>query len=90
MILQILICLFCMVLYLLLSNGRKVPVKMLRDIAAFQSFLLEGVLPYSKVSAFGFDIPVLGFGMNDTGVPLHNIFVESDLVSDELDVGVRP
>lgn len=79
-----------MVLYLLLSNGRKVPVKMLRDIAAFQSFLLEGVLPYSKVSAFGFDIPVLGFGMNDTGVPLHNIFVESDLVSDELAVRVRP
>lgn len=48
------------------------------------------MLPYSKVSAFGFDIPVLGFGMNDTGVPLHNIFVESDLVSDELAVRVRP
>lgn len=70
------------------GNGPKVPVKMLRDTA--QSFILEGVLPFSNDSAVGSDIPVLGFGMKDIGVPLHKILEESDLVSGEVAMGVRP
>lgn len=31
------------------GNSLKVPVKMLRDTAAFQSFILEGVLPLSAL-----------------------------------------
>ena len=77
-------------MYSLLNNGPKVPMKILWDIAASQSFVLEGVYPFSNVSDFGFDILMLGFGMNDMGVPLHKISVESDLVSGKVAVGVRP
>lgn len=65
-------------------------MKMLRDTAASQSFILEGVLPFSNDSAVGSDIPVLGFGMKDIGVPSHKILEESDLVSGEVPVGARP
>lgn len=72
------------------SEEMKVPVRILRDTAASQSFILEGVLPFSDESSVGSDIPVVGFGMKDIGVPLHKIFVESDLVSAEVTVGVHP
>lgn len=72
------------------GNSSKVPVRMLRDTAASQSFILEGVLPFSDESAVGSDVPVVGFGMKDIGVPLHKIFLESDLVSGEVTVGVCP
>lgn len=68
----------------------KVPVKMLRDTAASQSFIFEGVLPFSDKSAVGSDVPVLGFGMKNTGVPLHRVCVQSDLVSGEVNVGMCP
>lgn len=69
------------------GNNIKVPVKILRDTAASQSFILEGVLSFSNESAaVGSDVPVLGFSMNDIGVPLHQVFVESDLVA----VGIHP
>lgn len=68
----------------------RVPVKMLRDTAASQSFILEGVLPFSDKSAGGSDVPVLGFSMKGIWVPLHKVCVESDLVSGEMIVGVRP
>lgn len=38
----------------------------------------------------GSDVPVLGFCMEDIDVPLHRVCVESDLVSGEVSVGVRP
>lgn len=53
----------------------KVPVKMLRDTAASQSFTLEGVLPFSKKAAVGSDVPVLGFSMKGIGEPLHIVRV---------------
>lgn len=71
------------------GGSHKVPVKMLRDTAASQSIILEGMLPFSE-SAVGCDVPVLGFGMEDIGVPLHRVCVESDLVSGVVTVGVRP
>lgn len=56
----------------------KVPVKMLRDTTASQSFILEGVLPFSDKSAVGSDVPILGFNVKGIGVPLHKVYVESD------------
>lgn len=72
------------------GNGPRVPVKMLRDTAASQFFILEGVLQFSDDSAVGSDVPVLDFGMKDIDVPLHMVFVESDLVFGEVAVEVRP
>lgn len=71
------------------GNSLKVPVKMLRDTAASQSFILEGVLPLSDESAVGSYVPVLGLSMENMGVLLHKILIESDLVSGEVAVGVR-
>lgn len=61
-------------------------MKMLWDTAASQSLILEGVLPLSNESAVGSDVPVLGLGMENIGVPLHKILVESDPVSGEVTV----
>lgn len=72
------------------GGGREVPVKILRDSAASQSFILEGVLPLGQLSALGSDVPVVGFGMEDLGVPLHRVHLRSDLLSGEVTVGVRP
>ena len=44
-------------------------------------------MPLSNESTVGSDLPVLGLSMENIGVPLHKILVESDLVSGE---GERP
>lgn len=36
----------------------QVPTKILQDTAAFQSFLQEGVMPFSNDSTIGSDVPV--------------------------------
>uniref|UniRef100_A0A674NL88 Gypsy retrotransposon integrase-like protein 1 n=1 Tax=Takifugu rubripes TaxID=31033 RepID=A0A674NL88_TAKRU len=72
------------------GHGSEVPVKILRDTAASQSFILAGVLPLGPGSAVGSDVPVLGFGMEDLNVPLHRVCIRSDLLSGEVTVGVRP
>ena len=72
------------------GNSLKVMVKMLLNSSVFQSVILEGVLPLSDESAMGSDVPVLGFGMESIGLPLHKILVKLDLVSGEIDVGVHP
>lgn len=74
----------------LAGSSHGVPVKMLRDTAASQSFILEGVLPFSDKAAVGSEVPVLGFGMKDIGVLLHKVCVKSDLVSGEVNVEVHP
>lgn len=67
------------------GDNKKVPVKILRDTAASQSFILAGVLALDDKTAVGSNVPVRGFNMQDIGVPLHRIVVQSDLWS-----GVRP
>ena len=69
---------------------KKVPVKILRDTAASQSFILEDVLPFSVNTSMGSDVPVMGFGMENLGVPLHTISLESELVTGCVAVGIRP
>ncbi|XP_071059089.1 uncharacterized protein [Pseudochaenichthys georgianus] len=72
------------------GKNNRVPVTILRDTAASQSFMMRGVLPLSKESAVGSGVLVRGFGMQCVGSPLHNIHLESDLVTGPVTVGVRP
>lgn len=72
------------------ADGREVPVKILHDTAASQSFILEGVLPLGQESALGSYVPVLGFGMEDLDVPLHRVRLRSDLLSGDVIVGGCP
>lgn len=38
----------------------------------------------------GFEVPVLGFGMEDLDVPLHRVCIRSELLSGDVTVVVRP
>lgn len=72
------------------GDGRKVPLKILRDTAASQSFILDGVLSLGPWSALGLDLTMLGFGIEDLDVPLRKVRLRSDLLSGDVTVGVRP
>ncbi|KAK7945248.1 hypothetical protein WMY93_000976 [Mugilogobius chulae] len=74
----------------LCGDDVKIPVKILRDTAASQSFILSDVLAFGEMSSVGAVVPVLGFAMEHVDVPIHRICIESDLVSGEVEVGVRP
>lgn len=74
----------------LVGSDKKVPVKILRDTAVFDSFIQGSVLPFSKESDTGSSVPVLGVGMKILQVPLHTVMLDSDLVQGQVAVGVRP
>lgn len=68
----------------------RVPIKILRDTAASQSFILENVLPFSDDSYTGENVLVQGFEMGFVSVPLHEMSLFSDLVTGNFKVGLRP
>uniref|UniRef100_A0A669CU45 Gypsy retrotransposon integrase-like protein 1 n=1 Tax=Oreochromis niloticus TaxID=8128 RepID=A0A669CU45_ORENI len=73
-------------------NGKeedRVPITILRDTGAAQTLILRGILPFSDVSFCGSDALVWGVKMDVLRVPLHNVFLQSLLVSGLLTVGVR-
>jgi len=72
------------------GKNNRVPVTILRDTAASQSFMVRGVVPLSEESAVGSGVLVRGFGMQCVGSLLHNIHLESDMVTGPVAVGVRP
>ncbi len=67
----------------LVDGGLKVPVKILRDTAAFDSFVQASVLPFSDASHTGCWVPVVGMEMSVLRVPLHKIVLYSDLFQGE-------
>ena len=66
----------------------QVPIKILRDTGALDSFILESVLPFSSRTDGGCVI-TLGMGMVPFSVPLH-LVPNCGLVQGEVSVGVRP
>lgn len=68
----------------------KIPLTILRDSAASQSVILEGVLPLSEKTSINADALVRGFGMQFVGVPLHVIYLDTELVQGRVVVGVSP
>lgn len=74
----------------LVGSDSKVPVKILRDTAAFDSFIQASVLPFSEDSHTGCFVPVVGMGMKALKVPLHKMMLYSDLFQGQITVGVRP
>lgn len=55
----------------LVGSDVKVPVKILRDTAAFDSFIQASILTFSEESDTGCSVTVLGMGMKVFQVPLH-------------------
>ena len=74
----------------LVGGSLKVPVKILRDTAAFDSFIQASLIPFSNESHTGCWVPVVGMEMKVLQVPLHKAVLHSDLFQGELAVGVRP
>lgn len=74
----------------LVGEKEEIPVKILRDTGAMDSFILESVLPFSLQSHTGESVLIRGIGLNTLSVPLHKVRLQSDLIQGEVVVGVRP
>ncbi|KAK0145216.1 Retrovirus-related Pol polyprotein from transposon 412 [Merluccius polli] len=72
------------------GSDKKVPVNILRDSGALDSFILESVLPFSSDSDTGGWTVVKGMGLNVLTVPIHNVSLSSNLVKGEVSLGVCP
>ena len=72
------------------SSSSQVPIKILRDIGATQSLLLEGVLPLSVSTSTGESVIAQGIDGDCVNVPLHKVNLVSDLVTGSVVVGTRP
>ncbi|XP_067263779.1 uncharacterized protein [Chanodichthys erythropterus] len=64
-------------------------VQILRDTGAIQSFVISDVLPLSEQTSCGSSVLVQGIEMGVIKVPLHQIHLQSDLVSGFVRVGIR-
>ena len=74
----------------LVGSNIKVPVKILRDTAAFDTFIEASVLPFTRESTTGSSIPVLGMGLTVLHVPVHNVMLYSNFFQGLTGVAVRP
>ena len=66
------------------------PIRILRDTGATQSLLVEGILPLSGVTATRTHVLIQGVELGIVSVPMHTIYLKSDLVSGAVVVGLRP
>uniref|UniRef100_A0A4W6FVS0 Gypsy retrotransposon integrase-like protein 1 n=1 Tax=Lates calcarifer TaxID=8187 RepID=A0A4W6FVS0_LATCA len=74
----------------LVGSDDKVPVKILRDTGAFDSFIVSTVLPFSHCTDTGDYILMRGMGLNVLPVPVHKLELDCGLVRGEVVMGVRP
>ncbi|XP_034567353.1 uncharacterized protein LOC117832370 [Notolabrus celidotus] len=72
------------------GGSGSVPVKILRDTAAHDSYILSSVLPFSNGSDTGDVILMRGMGLGVVPVPLHTVVINCGLVQGEVAMGVRP
>ena len=73
----------------LLGSDERVPVKILRDTGAVDSFVRKSVLPFSSDTDTGDVVLVRGMGMVVFSAPLHNFALVSGLVNGAVEMGVR-
>ena len=66
------------------------PIKILRDTGASQSLILADTLPFSEKASSGTSVLIQGVECGFINVPLHNIYLSSDLVTGLVAVGIRP
>lgn len=74
----------------MVGSDTKIPVKILRDMAAFDSYIVDSVLPLSADSDTGELILSRGMGLNILPIPLHKLVLDCELMQGEVSVGVRP
>lgn len=74
----------------IVGEETKVPVTILRDTGASESFFLQDVLPFSSLSDTGSSVLIRGIGLNVLSSLLHKIMLSSQRVSGEVVIGVCP
>ena len=72
------------------DSSEALPVQILRDTGAAQTLLLEGSLPLSEHTFTGRSVLLQGVELGVIDVPLHEIYLKSDLITEPVIVGVRP
>ena len=65
------------------------PITILRDTGASQSFILADTLPLSEETSSGTSVLIQDVKCGFANVPLHNIYLSSDLVNGPVAVGIR-
>ena len=65
------------------------PITILRDTGASQSLILADTLPFSEKTSSGTSVLIQGVECGFVNVPLHNIYLSSDLVKGAVAVGIR-
>ena len=71
------------------DSAQSTPIKILRDTGASQSLILADTLPFSEKSSSGTSVLIQGVECGFVNVPLHNIYLSSDLVTGPVAVGTR-
>ena len=72
------------------DSAQSTPIKILRDTGASQSLIKADTLPFSEKSSSGTSVLIQGVECGFVNVPLHNIYLSSDLVTGPVAVGIRP
>ena len=70
--------------------AQSTPIKILRDIGAYQSRILADTLPFSEKTSSGTSVLIQGVECGCINVPLHHIYLSSDLNTGLVAVGIRP
>ena len=70
--------------------AQSTPIKILRDTGASQSLILADTLPISEKTSSGTSVLIQGVECGFVNVPLHNIYLSSDLVTGLVAVGILP
>ena len=73
-----------------IDYAQSTPIKILRDTGASQSLILADTLPFSEKTSSGTSVLIQGVECGFVNVPLHNIYLSSDLVTGLVAVGIRP
>ena len=69
--------------------AQSTPKTILRDTGASQSLILADTLPFSEKTSSGTSVLIQGVECGFVKVPLHNIYLSSDLVKGPVAVGIR-
>ena len=69
--------------------AQSTPITILQDTGASQSLILADTLPFSEKTSSGTSVLIQGIECGFVNVPLHNIYLSSDLVKGPVAVGIR-
>ena len=72
------------------KNGNTVPIRVLRDMGATQSLMVQDVLPFTDQSSAGASVLVQGVELGVVKVSVHRVFLKHNLVTGFVTMGVRP